>query len=71
MREINGPIMWDTIYHETEIDRNACKGLIYAMLFGSDLMSVIAHYGLSTEEVVRVRMAFDKYTYENRDKSDD
>jgi len=58
--------LWDFVHNETEIDRHICKTVIFQMLFGFYLIEVAIEHGLTVDEMVHIRMAFDQYTHEHR-----
>lgn len=62
-KQHNHSQMWDKIAEETKVDRFLCKRLIYAMLFGLCTMDVITEHGLSVDQVVEIRMAFDECSH--------
>ena len=51
----------DYIAEKTGLDRWACKGLIYAMLYGGPVIGMCKGSKLCMEDVVAIRCAFDDY----------
>jgi hypothetical protein len=58
--------LWYFVSNNTEIDRDVCKMVIYRMLFGTDLVEAAIECGLTVDEMVNIRMAFDQYTHEHK-----
>lgn len=54
-----GPKVWDKIADETGIDRNACKALVYAMIYGGPVPHVCKSFGLDMMKIVEIRTTFD------------
>jgi len=59
-------LLWDYIASETGLSRHLCKQVIFQMLFGSYVIDTAIRYGLTVDEIVDIRMAFDEYTYEHK-----
>jgi hypothetical protein len=49
---------WDEIAEKTEIDRCTVKFVVYSLLFGNNIVSVMLEHKLEIEDVVNIRMAF-------------
>ncbi len=62
--------LWLFIANETEIDRHICKMVIFRMLFGVNLVEGAIEYGLTVDEMVNIRTAFDQYTHEHKKETD-
>jgi len=60
--------LWDFISNDTGMDRHICKTVIYMMLFGATLVEYAIKCGLTVDEIVAIRMAFDQYTYEHKEQ---
>ena len=54
--------VWDVIASKTGQDRKVCKDVIYALLFGANIVTVMCHNLLEIGDVTEIRMAFDNYT---------
>ena len=59
--------LWTFISNDTEIDRDICKAVIYQILFGLHVVKYAIKRGLSVDDVVAIRLAFDQYTYEHKE----
>jgi hypothetical protein len=49
---------FDTLAEHTEVDRAACKCLIFAMIYGGPVLAVCKQYKLGIEEIVMIRNTF-------------
>ena len=59
--------LWDFIANDTGFDRHLCKTVIFQMLFGLHLIEVAIKRGLTVDEMVCIRAAFDQYTHEHKE----
>jgi hypothetical protein len=54
--------LWNEIAEKTRVNRHVVKCVVYSMLFGSNIVSVMLDHKLEIEDVVSIRMAFDNIT---------
>lgn len=59
--------LWYFISNDTGIDSHICKTVIFHLLHGTQLVEVVIKYGLTVDEMVSIRMAFDQYTQEHKE----
>ena len=60
--------LWDFISNDTETPRDICKAVICRMFYGVNLVEYAIKHGLRVDEMVRMRTAFDQYTYEHKEQ---
>ena len=53
---------WDFVCQKTGRTRNECKSVVYALLYGADVVQVMCNLCLEICDVMEIRMAFDEYT---------
>ena len=59
--------LWDFISNDTGTDRHICKTIICRLLFDVGLVEGAIEHGLRIDEMTRIRVAFDQYTYEHKE----
>lgn len=54
-----GPAVWDKIEEKTNINREASKALIYAMICGGPVVHICKNFNLELSDILDIRMVFD------------
>lgn len=53
--------LWEYIKSETTFDKTVSKTVVYAMLFGANIINIMKNFRLEIEDVLAIRAAFNEF----------